>query len=246
MTSRSDERDGTVPVGSAPLITGLARAVSPFKGGCPNTPPCEHTGYVHETVGDDDPLPTCSAYNEVGPCPCGDAPAGFRRVAVQRVWQPGSTIPADAWAMTLDGAVWNHGSAWVNHFPAPLFEVEPVWDGGPPPTASQQPGGQPTGQPGPANLAGRYTVRFDHIGRHPRVPPLVDIRATNANHLAALVLDYANQFLYSDQVDVRVDLEQMTGSIVVGMVRPAGSFTIERVDQPASGQPEGAAGVQAT
>jgi hypothetical protein len=244
-----DEPDHSAVVAPAPLIVAIARVVSPFKGGCPNTPPCEHPGYVHDIEDDDDPLPTCGADNEAGECPCGHAPAGFRRKPGQRVWQAGETVPADVWVMTLDGAGWTKGGDWINHFPGPLIEIEPIGLDGGPPAAGHRPAEQ-LDLPEDALPPGRYRLVFDHIGRHHNVAPLTDVDVASGLELAVRVYQYARPRLYSQHVQVHLDLERMTGAISVGPAeRQVGTFTIEQTSQPAasapaSGQPEEAAGGQ--
>lgn len=106
------------------LMAGLARLVSPVKGGCPNLPGCEHPGFGHDIEDHDDPIPLCVADG----CPCGRAPYGWRRVSGQRVFQQGDTVPAGMHVFARDGAVYGLGltGEWVNESLGPVVEVQPV------------------------------------------------------------------------------------------------------------------------
>ncbi|GAA3441042.1 hypothetical protein [Planomonospora venezuelensis] len=71
----------------------------------------------------------------------------------------------------------------------------------------------------------QYRVTYRRVGRRRDIPPLVVV-AAGADHLAELVYDDARKYLLSQDVDVVVDLEAMTGAILCG-VNSGGQFTIE-------------------
>ncbi|MEV4174035.1 hypothetical protein [Nonomuraea sp. NPDC049709] len=75
---------------------------------------------------------------------------------------------------------------------------------------------------------GRYQVTYERVGRRRDIPPLI-VEAAGADHLAKLVHTDARRYLGSRDVEVRVDLEEMRGSILCGM-RSGGQFTVERLD----------------
>lgn len=111
------------PAAAAHMVAALAAGpFTPFTGGCPNTPPCEHKNSDHGGDALGDPMPTCWGDG----CRCGQPPAGWRRVADQRVWNNGDTIPAGVKVLALDGAVHPFGitSEWVNASLGPVVEVE--------------------------------------------------------------------------------------------------------------------------
>lgn len=71
----------------------------------------------------------------------------------------------------------------------------------------------------------QYRVTYERVGRRRDVPPLVVV-AAGADDLAERIYDDARPYLMSQDVDVAVDLETMTGTIFCG-VRSGGQFTIE-------------------
>jgi len=73
-----------------------------------------------------------------------------------------------------------------------------------------------------------YLCTFDRIGRHHKVPALV-ADAASAVDLADKIFQHVRPQLYSDVVTVSVDLEEMTGRITVGLVRPAGQIEITNI-----------------
>lgn len=82
-----------------------------------------------------------------------------------------------------------------------------------------------------------YRVTFDRIGRNHSVPPLDIKRAEpDADYLADAIFSYARKHLGSREVETYVGLSedgsQGEGGILVGGFRPAGNFTITRLDGP--------------
>jgi hypothetical protein len=72
-----------------------------------------------------------------------------------------------------------------------------------------------------------YLITFERIGVHHDVAPLV-ARVRDAQHLADVIYPYARRFLFSQDVEVVVNLEpdKMLGLIVCGGFQCGGSFTI--------------------
>jgi len=81
-------------------------------------------------------------------------------------------------------------------------------------------------------MSTNYRVTFERIGRNHDVEPMTFEEVDDADELAALVFQRSRRYLLSREVDVVVDLEEMTGRIYTGF-RPAGSFTIEEVQPDA-------------
>jgi hypothetical protein len=72
-----------------------------------------------------------------------------------------------------------------------------------------------------------YHVIFDRIGRN-HSPKPADFEAVDAQDLAEKIYTHVKPQLASRFPDVAVDFEEMTGSIVTGML-VAGKFTITEV-----------------
>lgn len=71
-----------------------------------------------------------------------------------------------------------------------------------------------------------YLIKFGRIGRNHDVAPLV-ARVRDADHLADVIYRYARPFLWSQDVEVVVNLEpdKMLGLIMCGF-QSGGSFTV--------------------
>lgn len=69
-----------------------------------------------------------------------------------------------------------------------------------------------------------YTVTFDRIGRNHDVPPAT-FEDTEPDDLPERIYQYGRRHLGSRDVDVIVDLDEMTGRFVAG-VRNGGDFTL--------------------
>jgi hypothetical protein len=77
-----------------------------------------------------------------------------------------------------------------------------------------------------------YRVTFDRIGRNHDVPPIELSADGDGSELADRVYDVvARPHLGSREVEVYVNLEEMRGLIVVGGLRPGGSFTLDLLPQ---------------
>lgn len=72
-----------------------------------------------------------------------------------------------------------------------------------------------------------YRCVFERIGRNHDVPPLV---VENADDLLDHVYVYARPYILSHDMDIAVDLNEMRGQILVGGIRNAGQFTIEKLE----------------
>ena len=72
-----------------------------------------------------------------------------------------------------------------------------------------------------------YHVIFDRIGRN-HSPKPIDLEAVDAQDLAEQIYNHVKPQLASRFPDVTVNLEEMRGSIVTGMV-VAGKFTLTEV-----------------
>jgi hypothetical protein len=74
-----------------------------------------------------------------------------------------------------------------------------------------------------------YLIKFDRIGRNHDVAPLV-ARVLDADQLADVIYRYARPFLFSQDVEVVVNLEpdKMLGLIMCGF-QCGGSFTVAPV-----------------
>lgn len=79
-----------------------------------------------------------------------------------------------------------------------------------------------------------YIITFNRIGRRRGVEPMTFEDVTDANELAGLVYHRVYPLLASREVEVFVNLMQLTGRIVVGGMRAAGEFTIKAVNQEVS------------
>lgn len=74
----------------------------------------------------------------------------------------------------------------------------------------------------------QYRVTYERVGRRRDVPSLVVV-AAGADHLAELVYADVRPYLLSQDVEVTVDLEAMTGAILCG-VCSGGRFKIENLE----------------
>ncbi|MDH2424831.1 hypothetical protein [Sphaerisporangium sp. TRM90804] len=80
----------------------------------------------------------------------------------------------------------------------------------------------------------QYRVTYDRVGRRRDIPPLVVV-AAGADHLSDLVWNDVRKYVLSEDLDVVVDLEAMTGSILCGFSL-GGRFTIEVLDGQTNAQ----------
>lgn len=74
-----------------------------------------------------------------------------------------------------------------------------------------------------------YRVTHDRIGRNHNIKPMVFEDVTDPDELAALIFEKGKRHLMSRDVEVAVNLFDLTGFWLAGM-RPAGNFTIETVN----------------
>lgn len=78
-----------------------------------------------------------------------------------------------------------------------------------------------------------YRVVYERVGRHggnggtPAPRPLT-VNATDPDDIALLVYRDVRRFVGSREIEVRVDLDTLRGTVVVGWIRTAGTFTLER------------------
>lgn len=76
-----------------------------------------------------------------------------------------------------------------------------------------------------------YIVKFDRVGRRRGVEPMTFEDVEHPDELAALIYERVRPMLASREVEVFVNLIQLTGRIVVGGMRAAGDFTIKAVNR---------------